>query len=249
MCAASPEALRYSPASLAARIIRDEPEFVEGEGASMFSAGEMFQLLIMGWLSTLPLAIGSIASIAIFVERYLKMRGLEQQGRELSSAVIEALVQRDPNAARQLCENSKTPIAELLLEGLRWQNVAIEDLERVFATIRAEMGGALRRGIWIIGTTGSLAPFVGLFGTVIGIIRAFGDMADAGSAGFAVVAKGISEALIATALGLGVAIVALFLFNYLQVRVQAVTSTYARGSERMVQALLYIESQSTDGDA
>ncbi len=48
--------------------------------------------------------------------------------------------------------------------------------------------------------------------------------------------------MIATALGLGVAIVALFLFNYLQVRVQAVTSTYARGSERMLQALLYVES-------
>jgi biopolymer transport protein ExbB len=215
----------------------------------MFSAEQVFELLVMGWLSTVPLGIGSIASIAIFVERYLKMRGLEERSREVSGEVIDALVRRDPDRARQICQDSKTPMAELLLEGLRWQNVAIEDLERVFATIRAEMGGGLRRGIWIIGTTGSLAPFVGLFGTVIGIIRAFGDMADAGAAGFAVVAKGISEALIATALGLGVAIIALFLFNYLQVRVQAVTSTYARGSERMVQALLYIESQSTDGDA
>ena len=209
----------------------------------MFAAEEILELLVMGWLSTLPLAIGSIASIAIFVERFLKMRGLEGKSRELSSAVIDAIVRRDGDTATQLCEGSKLPMAELLLEGLRWRNVAIEDLERVFATRRAEMGAELRRGIWIIGTTGSLAPFVGLFGTVIGIIRAFSDMAGAGSAGFGVVAKGISEALIATALGLGVAIVALMLFNYLQVRVQSVTSTYARGSERMVQALLYVESQ------
>ncbi len=208
----------------------------------MFSAERVFDLLVMGWLSTIPLAIGSIVSLAIFVERYLKMRGLEKQSRDISAEVIEALVRRDLASARQICEGSKTPLAELFLEGLRWQNVALEDLERVFATIRAELGAALRRGIWLIGTTGSLAPFVGLFGTVIGIIRAFGDMAEAGAAGFAVVALGISEALIATALGLGVAIVALFLFNYLQVRVQAVTSTYARGSERMVQALLYVES-------
>jgi biopolymer transport protein ExbB len=208
----------------------------------MFSAERVFELLVMGWLSTVPLAIGSIVSIAIFVERYLKLRGLEKQSRDVSTEVIEALVKRDLAGARQICEQADTPLAELFLEGLRWQNVALEDLERIFATIRAELGSALRRGIWLIGTTGSLAPFVGLFGTVIGIIRAFSEMAEAGAAGFAVVAAGISEALIATALGLGVAIVALFLFNYLQVRVQAVTSTYARGSERMVQALLYVES-------
>lgn len=208
----------------------------------MFSAERIFDLLVMGWLSTIPLAVGSIVSIAIFVERYLKMRGLEKESRDISSEVIEALVRRDVPEARRLCEESDTPMAELFLEGLRWQNVALEDLERIFATIRAELSAALRRGIWLIGTTGSLAPFVGLFGTVIGIIRAFGDMAEAGAAGFAVVALGISEALIATALGLGVAIVALFLFNYLQVRVQAVSNTYARGSERMVQALLYVET-------
>ena len=218
----------------------------------MFSAERVFELLVMGWLSTVPLAIGSIVSIAIFVERYLKLRGLEKQSRDVSTEVIEALVRRDLAGARQICEQADTPLAELFLEGLRWQNVALEDLERIFATIRAELGSALRRGIWLIGTTGSLAPFVGLFGTVIGIIRAFSEMAEAGAAGFAVVAAGISEALIATALGLGVAIVALFLFNYLQVRVQAVTSTYARGSERMVQALLYVESSAAGartGDA
>ena len=218
----------------------------------MFSAERVFELLVMGWLSTVPLAIGSIVSIAIFVERYLKLRGLEKQSRDVSTEVIEALVRRDLAGARQICEQADTPLAELFLEGLRWQNVALEDLERIFATIRAELGSALRRGIWLIGTTGSLAPYVGLFGTVIGIIRAFGEMAEAGAAGFAVVSAGISEALIATALGLGVAIVALFLFNYLQVRVQAVTSTYARGSERMVQALLYVESSAAGagrGDA
>jgi biopolymer transport protein ExbB len=131
-----------------------------------------------------------------------------------------------------------------MLEGLRWQNVAIEDLDRVFATIRAELGKDLKRGIWIIGTVGSLAPFVGLFGTVIGIIRAFAIMAASGETGFNVVATSLSEALIATAAGLGVAIVALLLFNYLNTKVAAISATYARASERLVQALLYIESSS-----
>ena len=138
--------------------------------------------------------------------------------------------------------SSDLAVAGMLLEGLRWENVAVEDLERVFATIRAELGVGLKRGIWIIGTTGSLAPFVGLFGTVVGIIRAFATMSETGETGFQVVAESLSEALIATAAGLGVAIVALLIFNYLNTRVASVSQVYARAAERLVQALLYVES-------
>ena len=215
----------------------------------MFSAEHMWELLKMGWLSNVPLAIGSILSLTIFCERVWTLRGLEKATRDVVGSVIDALVRQDLTGARNLCESSDTPAAKMLLEGLRWNNVAIEDLDRVFGTVRAEMITGLRRGIWIIGTTGSLAPFVGLFGTVIGIIRAFGDMAKHGSSGFAVVAQGISEALVATAAGLGVAIVALLLFNYLQVRVGAVSAAYARGSERLVQAMLYVESGGGDTQA
>ena len=208
----------------------------------MYTADYLWELIKLGWLSNVPLAIGSIMTIAIFCERLWLFRGLEKATRGIVTQVIDALVARDLSKARALCQESKVPLAQLLLEGLGWTHVAVEDLERVLATLRAEKVTALRRGIWIIGTTGSLAPFVGLFGTVIGIIRAFGEMATHGASGFAVVAQGISEALIATAAGLGVAIVALVLFNYLQVRVQAIASTYARACERLVQALLYVES-------
>ncbi len=95
-----------------------------------------------------------------------------------------------------------------------------------------------------MGTIGSLAPNVGLFGTVVGIIRAFQAMSLHGVGGFEVVAAGISEALVATGAGLFVAITALAFFNYLQVRVSSLSSVYARSCERFVQALLYIESKS-----
>src|SRR5438094_4201896 len=75
----------------------------------------------------------------------------------------------------------------------------------------------------MLGTIGSAAPFIGLFGTVMGIIRAFHHMAIAGTGGFAVVAGGISEALIATALGLAVGIIAVVCYNYFQARVEAST--------------------------
>ncbi len=208
----------------------------------MFDAGHLIDLLIMGWLSNVPLAIGSIWTLSIFGERWWKLRGLEDASRVLASTVIERLAARDAEGAKRVCEESDLAVAGMLLEGLRWENVAVEDLERVFATIRAELGVALKRGIWIIGTTGSLAPFVGLFGTVVGIIRAFATMSETGETGFQVVAESLSEALIATAAGLGVAIVALLIFNYLNTRVASVSQVYARAAERLVQALLYVES-------
>lgn len=208
----------------------------------MYTADYLWELIKIGWLSNVPLAIGSILSLGIFFERLWTFRGREKATRDVANQVIDALVARDLSKAKQACSVSKVPIAEVFLEGFRWMHVAVEDLERVLATQRAEKVTSLRRGIWIIGTTGSLAPFVGLFGTVIGIIRAFGEMATHGTSGFAVVAQGISEALVATAAGLGVAIVALILYNYLQVRVAAIGSVYARACERVTQALVFVES-------
>lgn len=208
----------------------------------MFDATRLIDLLIMGWLSNIPLAIGSIATITIFVDRYRNFRGLEDKSRAFASRVIDKLVEPDLEGAREMCRQSELPVANMMLEALRWQNVSVEDYDRVLATLRADMGTEMRRGIWMIGTVGSLAPFVGLFGTVVGIIRAFGDLSQASGGGFEVVAASLSEALIATAAGLGVAIAALTLYNYLNTRVRLISGTYARAAERLVQAIIYVES-------
>lgn len=208
----------------------------------MFSAEHLLELIIMGWISNVPLAIGSIITATVFFERMSKFRGVEEKSREVSGRVIDALLKGDLDQARIICEKSDAAVGGMLLEGLRWEGGTIEDLDRVFATLRAEASQAMKKGIWMIGTTGSLAPFVGLFGTVVGIIRGFAAMANEGQGGFAVVANSLSEALVATAAGLGVAIIALMLFNYLNVRMQAINGVYARASERVVQALLYLDS-------
>ncbi len=208
----------------------------------MLDATRLIDLLIMGWLSNIPLAIGSIATITIFVDRYRNFRGLEDKSRAFASRVIDKLVEPDLEGAREMCRQSELPVANMMLEALRWQNVSVEDYDRVLATLRADMGTEMRRGIWMIGTVGSLAPFVGLFGTVVGIIRAFGDLSQASGGGFEVVAASLSEALIATAAGLGVAIAALTLYNYLNTRVRLISGTYARAAERLVQAIIYVES-------
>ena len=202
----------------------------------------IFRMLQAGWLTTFPLLLCSVLVLAVTLERYSRYRGLEKSTRDLTRAVVDALARRDFSTATALCTATKTPIAGIFREALAWKNIALEDLERILATSRAEALSELRRGLWVLGTIGSLAPFVGLFGTVWGIMKAFHQIATEGSGGFTVVAAGISEALIATAVGLGVAIVSLAFYNYLQVRIGNIGSAYARSSERLVQALLYVES-------
>jgi biopolymer transport protein ExbB len=210
-------------------------------------AQTLLQLLRDGGLTVYPLAVASVITLTILFERVWRYRGLDSQTRAVTRETVESLVRRDVDAARSLCEKSKAPISKIFLEAMRWQNIAIEDLDRVLLTARQEAVTDLKRGLWVIGTIGSLAPYVGLFGTVIGIIRAFQSMAAEGVGGFEVVAAGISEALVATAAGLFVAIVALIFFNYLQTRANVLGTTYARSCERFLQALIFVEAAESDG--
>jgi biopolymer transport protein ExbB len=205
-------------------------------------AQTLLQLLKDGGLTVYPLGLASVITLTILLERIWRYRGLDRQTRDITRQTIEFLVRRDVGEARSLCEKSDAAIARIFLEAMRWKNIAIEDLDRVLSTARQEAGVDLKRGLWVIGTIGSLAPYVGLFGTVVGIIRAFQDMAAQGVGGFEVVAAGISEALVATAAGLFVAIVALSFFNYLQVRAGALATVYARSCERFLQALIFVET-------
>jgi len=195
-----------------------------------------------GWLTTYPLTGLSVIVFAISLERLWRYRGLDKGTRDLTRKLVECLVRRDVAAARTLCEASRTPMSEVFGEGLRWRNIALEDLNQILHTARLEVVMELRRGLWFVGTIGSLAPYIGLFGTVVGIMQAFHAITETGAAGFEVVSAGISEALIATAVGLLVAIISLALFNWLQTRVSNVAATFTRASERFVQALLYLEA-------
>jgi biopolymer transport protein ExbB len=114
---------------------------------------------------------------------------------------------------------------------------SLEYLSDLTEDKRFEEIEALKGPLWVLGTVSSSAPFIGLFGTVVGIIKAFHNMAIMGSGGFSVVAAGISEALVATALGLGVAIVALVFYNFFQTQIERIEAALTIACNRVLDAI------------
>jgi len=172
------------------------------------------------------LLIMSVYSIAIMVERYLTYTAAKKQSREFAPRVAQALKNdRIEEAINISDKHRKSHLAMVVSSGLQefraHEGTAsdisgdeIEASKRALQRAIAIKTAEFKRGLSGLATIGSTAPFVGLFGTVFGIINAFSAMGDAGQAGIGAVASGISEALFTTALGLLVAVPAVWLFNY-----------------------------------
>lgn len=164
-----------------------------------------------GWVMW-PLLTFSVITWAVIIERTYVFLTLRPRLSRLAQSVLRSLQSGDPAAARQLCLTEGPQLSSLFLGSLD-QKKTREQAERLTERSRARMMGYMKRNLWILGTIGSASPFVGLLGTVLGIVRAFHSMQEKASGGLAVVGAGISEALIATAFGLVVAIIALLTYN------------------------------------
>lgn len=174
----------------------------------------------------------SVAAVAVAIERALALWRFGERSRALADAVARALFRGDAEDARAQCERSSSPAGDVFLAGLlasappspgSSRPARAPTPERVEAAVerqRQQLGLRLRAHLWVLGTIGATAPFIGLFGTVVGIMQAFHQMAASGHGGFTVVAAGISEALVTTAGGIAVAIEAVVLYNFLNTHVQ-----------------------------
>lgn len=176
------------------------------------------------------LSIMGLGSIYVAAERLIAFRRATGQSMRLAAEIIAPLQQGDVQAALVLTGDEKfkaSYLATLLKSGLtelqhRFDEHGIENAERAIDKSLVEESGRMRRGMAILATTASTAPFVGLFGTTFGVINAFQGMATAGS-GLASISKGISEALITTGVGIGVAVVGVWAFNYFNGRIEKIT--------------------------
>jgi biopolymer transport protein ExbB/biopolymer transport protein TolQ len=200
----------------------------------------------MGWpvrFIAIVLFIESIWSLAVMIDRYLYFAAARKQSREFAPKVAGALKDSKLEEAIKIADRSKkSHLAEVVTAGLQEFRVtggtATEEtiassgraLERDEAIVHAK----LKRGLAVLATIGATAPFVGLLGTVIGILHAFQQIATQKTSGIGAVAGGISEALVTTAFGLLVAIPAVMAFNYFTGRVESFDVEMDNSSSELV---------------
>jgi biopolymer transport protein ExbB len=183
------------------------------------------------------LLIMSIYSLSIMIERFMTYRRAKKQSRLYAPKVAKLLKDGKVQEAIKVSSGKdvkNSHLAKVLLAGLQeyeyqketgggTRDDMMEAAHRAIERATALNLTDLKRGLSGLGTVGATAPFVGLFGTVAGIINAFRGMALTGSGGIGAVSAGIAEALVATAFGLFVAIPAVWAFNYLTTRVEGFT--------------------------
>jgi biopolymer transport protein ExbB len=198
--------------------------------------GELKMFLQQGGITMGIIVLGSLAALFIGIERVLFLRGFATRSQELHQAVIRALLRGDAQQALHECDRAHIPTAALYRAALD-RATRLDRLADAVDRARREVIQALRAPLWILGTLGAVMPFVGLFGTVWGILHSFRSMAAAGTGGFAVVASGISEALITTAGGIAVAVEAVVLFNYFQARVAKEAFDLTLKADELVEAV------------
>lgn len=203
------------------------------EGTSPIGIAVFIVLLLM-----------SIYSMAVMFERYLTFKSAARQSREFVPKVAEMLKTSHLSEALQLSrEYKKSHLAVVVNSGLQELTATnvknpLRKAKRALRRAAAMKTADLQRGLSSLATVGSTAPFVGLFGTVIGIINAFTKMNEAQSAGIAVISGAIAEALIATAFGLVVAIPAVWMFNYFTNRVNGFALEMQNSAEELIDFFL-----------
>jgi len=208
---------------------------------------DFVHLIHQAAISTYPLLLCSIVMLGVVFERMWTLRGAVASTGSLTAELVPLLARGDLSGAAEAVRRHRPCSARRVFGDVLGvsREAPLEELERVADERQFEEIEASGAYLWILGTIGSSAPFIGLFGTVVGIMRAFHSMAIAGTGGFGVVAGGISEALIATALGLAIGIVSLVFYNYLQNRVQRIDGALRIGSARLLEAVA--TARRTDG--
>jgi biopolymer transport protein TolQ len=189
------------------------------------------------WVILSLLLLWSVAGVAVICERIYALWNVLGKSEIFKSRVLEAIEKGDLAKAGALCETANDPLGEVFGRGLRVFGKTPQKTTEAVSSQRLVALAGFKRYLWALGTVGSSAPFVGLFGTVVGILKAFQSMSQAGTGGFKVVSQGIAAALVATAAGLLVAIYAIIAYNYFVAKIGTIGVQYKVYCEEFLFAL------------
>lgn len=211
----------------------------------------------MGWFVrgiVIVMIAMSVITIAVAVAKYMKLRRMSTETRAFAPRFSEALDENRIDDAVALTEEyENSHVAMVLGEALReavpllgdreMAGTAITSTERAIEREQILLAANLKKGLGTLATIGATAPFVGLLGTVIGIVNSFTGIARTGGGGLEAVSAGIAEALIATAIGLLAAIPAVWLYNYFTGRLERLFAELAYAGRELVDWLMLREAR------
>ena len=216
------------------------------EGQVGFDFRSMWnQMGVPAKLVVVTLFIMSAWSIGVMIDRLIAFNAARQQSRAFAPAVAGALREGKLDEAIKVADRyKKSHLAKVVVAGLQefqahnaspdLSGEQIEASKRALERSEAIVNAELKKGVSSLATIGSTGPFVGLLGTVVGIINAFQGMSTEKTSGLSAVAGGISEALVTTAIGLLVAIPAVMMFNYFTNRVEAFNVEMTNSSSELL---------------
>jgi biopolymer transport protein ExbB/TolQ len=203
---------------------------------------ELMHLVRQGGLTTAVILLASVFALGVAIERLLALWGVRTQTRALGETIARHLLRGDIASARVAAERSQALAADIFIAGFeRAAKTTGPGLDAAVDRERMQAMLKLRSKLWILGTIGASTPFVGLFGTVVGILKSFRDLGldvqGGGTGGPSAVMTGISEALVATAAGIIVAVEAVIFYNFFQSRLARLSVELKLISDEFVELL------------
>ncbi len=203
----------------------------------MFESLNFFQLVSKGGYTIVVLMVCSVISVAVAIEKFMALAKIRTLSKNEVDDIKTAIDSGDIETAKKIAQRSKTILGNVILEGLRNKTgFAVKDAVSIGISQAVLV---LEKYLSSMGTIGATAPFIGLLGTVIGIMRAFHDLGKYGVGNPSIVSAGIAEALIATAAGLLVAIPSVILFNYFTRRITRFSVETENKSLEILNPLIY----------
>jgi biopolymer transport protein ExbB len=198
----------------------------------------MLEFLAKGGILVTPILLCSVLALAIFAERVIRFAILRKRGRHVAERVADAVSAGDMAGARRAAGESRSPMGRILSQGLDVGNQDQETLEMVLVHATETEVRDLSRYLQSLATIANIAPLLGLLGTVIGMIKAFMVIQQmGGKVNAAVLAGGIWEAMLTTALGLSVALPTMVAHSYLAAQVDQYEARLQDGTVRLIKSL------------
>ena len=197
--------------------------------------GNAFGFLCKGGPVMVPLMACSIISVAVMIERYMRLREASGDSAGLMARVENNLTLGKHREAIQTCEREGTPVGSMLASGLKCAQGDPKSVEGCMEEHALKMTPEVFKRLGILDTIITIAPLLGLLGTVTGMIRSFNVISTKSGLGTpTAITGGVAEALIATATGLAVAIVTLIGYNYLTEKAKGIVSDMEICGTRLV---------------